>query len=504
MCRSPMTLTTLATFISGVLAIATTTSGQLVHEYRILRADDGAWQDEFGSSIAISNGIVAVGAAFHADNGSSSGSAYLFDASTGVQLFKLLPNDGASGDWFGAEIAISDGIVAVGAKYDEDNGPYSGSAYLFDASTGEQIAKLLPNDGAMSDRFGESIAISDGVVAVGANGDDDNGSQSGSVYLFDASTGAQLAKLLPADGAANDWFGISVAMADGIIAIGAAQDGDNGSASGSAYLFDASTGEQLFKLLPSDGNAGSVFGCSIAIDSGVVAVGAFGDDDNGHWSGSAYLFDASTGAQLFKLLPSDGARDDKFGGSIAIGNGIVAVGASSDHDNGNGSGSAYLFDASTGEQIAKLLPRHGTTYDRFGNSIAIENGVVGVGASEAGRNETGLVYLIDPSDAIHLAVTTSCPGAGPIHINWIHATPDGRVVLLFARSAGRFRIPDSQACRGTMLGLSTHQLQIAYIGPSDAEGSGTLQTNASVAVCGGHLQLLDRTTCNISNVAVAE
>jgi len=40
---------------------------------------------------------------------------------------------------------------------------------------------------------------------------DDTGTDSGSAYLFDVTTGQQIAKLLPNDGAENDWFGFDVA-----------------------------------------------------------------------------------------------------------------------------------------------------------------------------------------------------------------------------------------------------------------------------------------------------
>ena len=117
---------------------------------------------------------------------------------------------------------------------------------------------------------------------------------------------------------------------------------------------DVLEGELISGLQASDDGAkDNIFGYSIAISNGVVAVGAHWDDDNGNYSGSAYLFDASTGAQIAKLLPSDGLTWDYFGYSIAIDNGVVAVGA----PYAGNAGAAYLFNASTGEQIAKLLAR---------------------------------------------------------------------------------------------------------------------------------------------------
>lgn len=238
--RSPRTNRfLLVTLVTGFVAIVGPAwGGQVIHEDLKLLASDGAENDWFGNSIVIDDGVVTVGAPGDDANGYLSGSAYFFDASTGAQISKFFPNDGVAEARFGFSIAIDNGIVAVGASYDDDNGLGSGSAYLFEAITGTQIAKLLPSDGAPLDQFGWSIAIGNGIVAIGAYWDNDNGTNSGSAYLFDAITGAQIAKLLPSDGAEYDQFGHSVAIDNGVVAIGMWQDDDNGTDSGSAYVFD--------------------------------------------------------------------------------------------------------------------------------------------------------------------------------------------------------------------------------------------------------------------------
>ena len=111
-------------------------------------------------------------------------------ADLGDQLFKLLPDDGAGGDWFGMSVAISGATAIVAAWRDDDNGDNSGSAYLFDRTTGQQIAKLLPKDGAASAFFGNSVAISGTTAIIGAWADNSNGPGSGSAYLFEAGTSA--------------------------------------------------------------------------------------------------------------------------------------------------------------------------------------------------------------------------------------------------------------------------------------------------------------------------
>ena len=362
-----------------------------------LLPDDGAAGDRFGFSVAISGATAIVGADLDEDNGFTSGSAYLFDTTTGRQIAKLLPNDGAEDDRFGFSVAISGATAIVGAVLDDDNGDWSGSAYLFDITTGRQIAKLLPNDGVAGDFFGNSVAISGATAIVGASGDDDNGSLSGSAYLFETTTGRQIAKLLPDDGAAGDFFGFSVAISGTIAIVGAFLDDDMGS----AYLFDTTTGRQLFKLLPKDGAMFDGFGRSVAISGATAIVGAPYDDDNGFLSGSAYLFDITTGRQIAKLLPDDGAAVDIFGLSVAITGTTAIVTTLGDDDNGNDSGSAYLFDTTMGRQIVKLLPDDGAAGNGFGRSVAIsgppgkEVAIVGTWRDDDNGFHSGSAYLFD-------------------------------------------------------------------------------------------------------------
>lgn len=369
-----------AVILSALGALTGPALGQVINQDFKVVPSDGEAGDRFGFSIDIDNGIMVVGSRFADESGPSSGSAYLFNASTGALIMELVPDDGVSGQRFGFSVAIDNGVAAVGAWNDSDNGPESGAAYLFDASTGAQLFKLLPDDGEARDRFGQFIDIDNGIVVVSAIFNDDNGDDSGSAYLFNASTGGQIAKLLPDDGEAGDNFGRSVGVSNGTVVVGAHRNDDNGFSSGSAYLFGALGGTQIAKLLPDDGAEGDEFGFAVAIDNGIVVVGAWGDNDNLANSGSAYLFVAPSGAQITKLLPDDGTPQDEFGRSVAIDDGIVAVGAWDDNDNGPDAGSAYLFDASTSTQITKLLASDGDGGDLFSFSIAISNGVVAVGA----------------------------------------------------------------------------------------------------------------------------
>ena len=77
----------------------------------------------------------------------------------------------------------------MGAYGDDDNGSASGSAYTFYRNQGGtnnwgEVEKIFANDGTASDYFGWSVSIDEDTVIVGAYGDDDNGSTSGSAYVY--------------------------------------------------------------------------------------------------------------------------------------------------------------------------------------------------------------------------------------------------------------------------------------------------------------------------------
>ncbi len=396
-----------AVFLIAIVLVlgATNAHADLGDQLFKLLPDDGGIGHSFGYSVAISGTTAIVGAAGNDDYGTSSGSAYLFDITTGLQLFKLLPDDGQEGEGFGHSVAISGTTAIIGTPGDDDNGFASGSAYLFDINTGLQLFKLLPDDGDQLDQFGFFVAISGTTAIIGAPQDNDNGNAAGSAYLYDITTGLQLFKLLPDDGDQIDLFGYSVAISGTTAIVGAWRDEDNGSNSGSAYLFDITTGLQLFKLLPDDGAVNDEFGWSVAISGTTAIVGAWRDDDDGFDTGSAYLFDITTGLQLFKFLPDDGAEGDWFGISVAISGTTAIVGARRHDDNGVDTGSAYLFDITTGEQLIKLLADDGEIYDYFGTSVAISGTTAIVGAlwDDDNGGESGSAYIFNA------AKSSPCP-----------------------------------------------------------------------------------------------
>ena len=388
---------------------------------------DGAAEDCFGYSVAISGDTALVGAYQDDDKGSNSGSAYVFtrDGTTWSQQAKLIADDGEVGDWFGTSVALHGDTALVGAYRDDDDGNDSGSAYVFTRSDTNWIqqAKLTANDGAEMDYFGYSVALAGDTALVGAYADDDKGSISGSAYVFtrSGSTWTQQAKLTAADGAAGDCFGWSVALSGDTALVGAYADDDNGVNSGSAFVFtrDGTTWNQQAKLTAGESAAGDNFGTSVALSGDTVLIGAYKDDDKGTDSGSAYVFtrDGTNWIQQAKLTADDGATYDYFGYSVALSGDTALVGAYQDDDKGDNSGSAYVFTRSgtTWTQQAKLIANDGTASDWFGTSVALHGDTALVGAygdDDKGDNSgSAHVFTRDGTNWIQQAKLTASDGA---------------------------------------------------------------------------------------------
>jgi hypothetical protein len=359
-----------------------------------LIASDGAADDRFGDerSVSIDGDTAIVGAHRDDDNGADSGSAYVFarDETGWNQQAKLTAIDGAAGDWFGESASVDGDTAIVGAFGDDDNGTDSGSAYIFvrNGTTWSQQAKLTPNDGAANDYFGISVAVHGDIAIIGAYGDDGYGTYSGSAYVFAraGTTWSQQAKLTPADTEDSGYFGYRVATDGDYAVVGAPLQNTGVYGSGAAYIFvrDGTTWSQQAKLAAGDAGTYDFFGNSVSISGVDVVVGAPFDDVNGSSSGSVYVFarNGITWMQEVKLNASDGAAGDDFGRSAAIDGDLIIVGAWGDGDNGAASGSAYIFtrNGAAWREQAKFTPSDGAANDQFGWSTAIDGSTAIVGA----------------------------------------------------------------------------------------------------------------------------
>ena len=154
---------------------------------------------------------------------------------------KVFASDAESGDSFGRAVSNYIEWFVVGANKDDDNGQNSGSVYVYkDNGYGElNEYKIIPNDGDYNEYFGKSLAISDDWLVVSSIYDDENGEKSGSIYVFyyNGLDWIESAKINPEDGDAYDRFGYSVDLFENRIIVGSVYDDDYGENSGSVYVY---------------------------------------------------------------------------------------------------------------------------------------------------------------------------------------------------------------------------------------------------------------------------
>lgn len=411
--RSLMSLVLMFT-VSGIV-----TSGSLApEETQKLIAGDGGFFHLFGSSVAVDGQTAAVGALLDDDNGLASGSVYVYVRSGGVwtRQTKLRADDGAAGDLFGISVSIWGDTVAVGAAHVAGTDGPMGAVYIFVRDGGEwtQEARLVAADGAVNDLFGTGVAVHGDTVIVGAESDEDNGPASGSAYVFIRAEGVwtQQEKLLPDVGAANDRFGHVVSFDGETVVIGTLRFADGRSGSGSAYIFSRPGGVwiQQARLVSDNPLASDRFGNSVSVDGRTVVIGSGLDDDRGENSGSAYVYSRAGGAWSLetKLFATDGMAGDRFGGSVSVHGSVILIGASGAEDNGENSGSAYVFthlDDMWGEEV-KFLAGDGAPGDAFGNPVAVANNTVLIGAigddDEGDRAGAAYVFRLTPPDPVNL------------------------------------------------------------------------------------------------------
>ena len=375
-----------------------------------LLASDSSEFDTFGFSVALSGDTAVVGANRNDERGTDAGAAYVFARSgaTWTQQAKLTADDGATNEDFGVSVAVSGNTALVGAIFDSDPGRSDlGAAYVFvrSGATWTQQAKLEPPDGISDDQFGTWVALSGDTAVIGAVHHFVAGARTGAAYVF-ARSGASWTlqgELTAADGADDDQLGASVALAGDTVLVGAVNAGANHT--GAVYVFARSgtTWVQQARLTAADGAALDHFGTAVALAGDTAVVGASDSDAAGQDAGAAYVFARSgtTWVQQARLTAGDGAGGDGFGASVALADDTALIGSRFDSDLGAASGSTYVFTRSGASwtQQAKLTAADGAAVDFFGASVALSGGTALIGApghDDLGSS-SGAAYVFAPA-----------------------------------------------------------------------------------------------------------
>jgi WD40 repeat protein len=337
----------LAVNIAALIIVAPVRAefGQLLFR---LTASGAAVRDYFGQRVDISGPTIIVGS-----NGN--GSAYLFDAKTGQELFTLTAPDPG----FGKAAGISGDKAVVGAATD--------AAYVFDVTTGQHLDTLVTFANTGLSGWTPEIDLFGNAAIIGVGWDDTAGMNAGAAYVFNMSTGQQRFKLTASDAAPGDLFGTQCCSR--AVAISGNKAIVSTFGRRSAYVFDVTTGEELFKL---------VGGYSVDIAGNIAIVASHADNGDG----TAYIYDATTGQELRKLNFPTAAE---FPGVSAAIDGNTAILGARYLD------TAYVFDVQTGKLLTTFT---GPVGSQFGCSVAINGNTAVIGA-RLENDSAGAAYVFD-------------------------------------------------------------------------------------------------------------
>lgn len=378
-----------------------------------LTADDGWILDSFGAAVALSGDRLVVGAPGTDDFGISSGSAYVFehDGANWIQTARLLAADGIQGDDFGRSISLSGDRLVVGTPWDDDNGTSSGSVYVFeyDGIDWVQAAKLLAADGIQGNEFGSAVSLDGDRLVVNAPG---YGYiiNSGAVYIFeyDGAHWVQTTKLT------QPWadmtsFGHAVSLSGDQLAVGAPKDDHNWADTGTAFIYEYN-GSDWIRRVQLSGNdviTGDRFGAAVSLSGDRLVVGAPEQKVQNTNRGSAYVFEKIyyfEWAETAKLLAADGQPEDFFGNDVSLSGDRVVVGAYGGF--GTYSGSAYVFDYDGANWVETAELRAADdegSFSYFGGHVSLSGDRVVVGAIDGGdhsHNGSAHVFrarnIVDP------------------------------------------------------------------------------------------------------------
>lgn len=306
--------------------------------------------------------------------------------------------------------------MVVGAFADKYRGVRSGTAYIYEVSTGKSLSfvnKIFPESGYDDDFFGWSVSCDTNYTVIGAYGNDGVGKEAGAVFIYVESKGkwVQNVILYADDAAAGDYFGWSVATHAGVIVVGAIGQDAFGMDAGLVYTFvrdnsaTASSGsgdgtwKQEATISCSNASPYAYFGWSVSIYQSRMLVGAPWKDLR---RGAGYLYYRNETSVTRETDDDDYVRlrqvqyveveelqapernyRDFFGSSLAVYRDTIAIGAHMGLNAGINSGSVFLFKCINGkwkyvQKVTGQLHMDQITY--FGFSVALYENTLVIGA----------------------------------------------------------------------------------------------------------------------------
>jgi PGF-pre-PGF domain-containing protein len=397
----------------------------LITQTAILTASDKAPGAYFGNSVALYNDTIVVGAmdATPGSSYSNAGEAYVFKniGGTWTPTQTLTASDKAASANFGTSVALYNDTIVVGA-YNANSG--YGKAYVF-KNTGsgwnQMGSPLTGSDISQPAYFGGAVSVYNDTIAVGArNKQNSIPVCAGEAYVFKNIGGTWTpTQTLPSpDPSEIGGFAFSISIYNDTIVAGApAVTVSSYGNAGEAYVYQntGSVWNLVGSLTASDKAASAAFGNPVTLYNDTIVVGAVGATPGGITNaGEAYVF-KNTGSSWNQvgspLTASDNTIKAYFGSAVSISNDTIVVGAynATPGSGYTSAGEAYVFKntGSVWNQVGSpLTASDKATSANFGSWASVYNNTMVIGAQGANTN-AGEAYVFTAP------VPTSTPTTAP-------------------------------------------------------------------------------------------
>ena len=346
---------------------------------------------------------------------------------------KVVSDDRAASDLFGASVAVWENYAIVGA-YQEDHDvdgldsiTSAGAAYIFEKDlfgSWRQVQKVVASDRDRYAFFGMSVSIYGNYAIVGAPGKDLDqfNTFAGAAYVYERGANggwSQVQKILADDANGSAKFGISVSLSKDVAIIGAHEENRDESGTniihkaGAAYIFEkdlSGNWNQFQKIVESDRGYYKQFGTAVSISDGFILVGSRNQGSGApvnQGGGAAYIFTKDSMGHWYekqKIVGADIQMGEDFGGSVSILNGRCIVGAQYEEEDATGgnalhrAGAAYIFEKDSNgnwSEAQKIVASDRGYSDRFGAAVSISGEYVMVSTGTVFNNP---VYIYHRSD----------------------------------------------------------------------------------------------------------
>lgn len=318
----------------------------------VFKRIDGVWVEtqqidvpgarNFGTSVALDQGRLVVGANMSHSPSNQMGQAHLFELQPDGQFTlsqTFTPSNGFAIDRFGTAVAIAGDLIAISAPFSDLEAADAGAVYLY--SPGEsawiESGRVFPAKPESSSGFGSTLLFRGDTLLVGSpQAFDAQLTEQGRVDVYRVEGGVQhLQTLLPEAPVGFDFFGSSLAADADRVIVGTyqLQSTEGPVTAGSAYLYqDGVSGlEFSHRFTPPVESAAAAFGYSVALHKQYALITEFGYDDGLFESlGAVHVFVRNangTWEHSELLTPADRVPGDRFGSALSASDGRLAIGA---------------------------------------------------------------------------------------------------------------------------------------------------------------------------------